>query len=176
MDPTTTPLIRNSRSTSDPKTQKCAADRHYKIQQIPMVYEGTPNSSYLIQLPLDQDRRCQLAKRVQHTEHIQQIVTGCLIDTEHISTYFKTNRSTTDPKTQKCAADRHCKIQQIPMVYEGTPNSSYLTQLPLDQDPEMSTGKESSTCITHPANRVRIPYQHRTHLNVLQNKAIDYRS
>jgi hypothetical protein len=39
----------NSRSTSDHKTQKCAADRHCKIQQIPMVYEGTPNSSYLIQ-------------------------------------------------------------------------------------------------------------------------------
>mgnify|MGYP007123568501 CR=1 FL=1 len=75
------------------------------------------------------------------------------------------SRSTSDPKTQKCAADRHCKIQQIPMVYEGTPNSSYLTQLPLDQDPEMSTGKESSTCITHPANRDRMPYRHRTHLN-----------
>ena len=62
-----TPLIRNSRSTTDPKTQKCAADRHCKIQQIPMVYEGTPNASYLIQLPLDQDRRCQLAKRIQRT-------------------------------------------------------------------------------------------------------------
>jgi hypothetical protein len=52
VDPTTTPLIRNSRSTSDPKTQKCAAVRHYKIQQIPEVYKGTPNLSYLIQLPL----------------------------------------------------------------------------------------------------------------------------
>ena len=64
-----------------------------------------------------------------------KIVTGCLIDTEHISTtttpqtpLIRNSRSTTDPKTQKCAADRHCKIQQIPMVYEGTPNSSYLIQ------------------------------------------------
>ena len=32
----------------------------------------------------------------------------------------------------------------------------------------MLTGKKSSPCITIPANRVRMPYQHRTHLNILR--------
>ena len=50
------------------------------------------------------------------------------------------SRSYTDPKTQKCAAVRHYKIQQIPEVYKGTPNLSYLIQLPLKPGPEMSTG------------------------------------
>jgi hypothetical protein len=32
----------------------------------------------------------------------------------------------------------------------------------------MLTGKESSPCITIPANRVRMPYQHRTHPNIIR--------
>ena len=80
---------------------------------------------------------------------------------------IRNSRSYTDPKTQKCAAVRHYKIQQIPMVYEGTLNLSYLIQLPLNQDRRCQLAHtDSSTCIARPANHKREPYRHRTHLNV----------
>ena len=127
-------------------------------------------------------------------------MSGCLINTEHISTYFGKgqgtypfnvyntsskpcqdtlsthNTSQRTPKQsdqlpilrRKCAADLHCKIQQIPMVYEGTSQIKYLIQLPPTRDRRCQLAKRVPPCITHPINRVRIPYQHRTHLNILR--------
>ena len=69
---------------------------------------------------------------------------------------------------RKCAADLHCKIQQIPMVYEGTSQIKYLIQLPPTRERRCQLAKRVPPCITHPINRVRIPYQHRTHLNILR--------
>ena len=56
---------KTKRSTTDPKTQKCATNRHCKIQRIPMVYKGTPNSSIYTNFHWTRIRRCQPVKRVQ---------------------------------------------------------------------------------------------------------------
>ena len=114
-----------------------------------MVYEGTPHSNYLIQLPRTgtgdvnwqkefpvhnySGKSCQDALSTQNTsqqpQHHKRV--SAIIHRDAPQTpLIRNSRSTTDPKTQKCAADRHCKIQQIPMIYKGTPNSSYLIQLP----------------------------------------------
>ena len=125
-------------------------------------------------------------------------MSGYLINTEHISTYSKTKRSTTDPKTQmRCRPTLQDTTNPYGLRRDIPNQVSHPT--PTDQGPEMSTGKESSpvynssnkscqdplstqntsqhtsarakaptrsTCIIHPANRVRIPYQHKTHLNI----------
>ena len=93
-------------------------------------------------------------------------MSGYLINTEHISTYSKTKRSTTDPKTQmRC---RPTLQDTAPHGLQRDIQTQVSHPTPTDQGPDMSTGKESSPCITHPINRVRMPYQHRTHLNILR--------
>jgi hypothetical protein len=136
---------------------------------------------------------------------IQQIVSGCLIDTEHISTYFGKGQGTY-PITTKV----YIRARPTIRVWQKTPSFNKIdvvanqirdrlpilrrkNALPTDiarynkspwstkghpiqvilsnpkyVGPEMSTGKESSTYRTHPANRDRMPYRHRTYLNVLQ--------